>query len=106
MLRRKIYDKLLAWKNNKGKKDAILLRGVRQCGKTYIVREFGKREYKNFIEINFIERPDMQAVFPEILMLITWFSKLNLVCRVVNLFPVKRFCFWMKFRMFLTLELP
>ena len=50
MLRRKIYDKLLAWKNNKGKKDAILLRGVRQCGKTYIVREFGKREYKNFIE--------------------------------------------------------
>lgn len=63
MLRRKIYDKLLAWKNNKGKKDAILLRGVRQCGKTYIVREFCKREYKNFIEINFIERPDMQAVF-------------------------------------------
>ena len=63
MLRRKIYDKLLAWKNNKGKKDAILLSGVRQCGKTYIVREFGKREYKNFIEINFIERPDMQAVF-------------------------------------------
>lgn len=63
MLRRKIYDKLLAWKNNKGKKDAILLRGVRQCGKTYIVREFGKREYKNFIEINFIERHDMQAVF-------------------------------------------
>ncbi|WP_293692854.1 ATP-binding protein [uncultured Phascolarctobacterium sp.] len=63
MLRRKIYDKLLAWKKCTGKKDAILLRGVRQCGKTYIVREFGKREYKNFIEINFIERPDMQAVF-------------------------------------------
>lgn len=63
MLRRKIYDKLLAWKNSAGKKDAVLLRGVRQCGKTYIVREFGKREYKNFIEINFIERPDMQVVF-------------------------------------------
>lgn len=63
MLRRKIYDKLLAWKNSAGKKDAVLLRGVRQCGKTYIIREFGKREYKNFIEINFIERPDMQAVF-------------------------------------------
>lgn len=63
MLRRKIYDKLLAWKKSAGKKDAILLRGVRQCGKTYIVREFGKRKYKNFIEINFIERPDMQAVF-------------------------------------------
>lgn len=32
MLRRKIYDKLLAWKNSTGKKDAVLLRGVRQCG--------------------------------------------------------------------------
>lgn len=62
MLRRKIYDKLLEWKNSE-KKDAILLRGVRQCGKTYIVREFGKREYKNFIEINFIERPELQEVF-------------------------------------------
>ena len=39
MLRRKIYDKLLAWKNSTGKKDAILLRGVRQCGKTYILSE-------------------------------------------------------------------
>ncbi len=63
MLRRKIYDKLLAWKKSKGKKDAILLRGVRQCGKTYIVRELGKHEYKSFIEINFIERPDMQSIF-------------------------------------------
>lgn len=62
MLRRKIYDKLLEWKNSE-KKDAILLRGVRRCGKTYIVREFGKREYKNFIEINFIERPELQEVF-------------------------------------------
>lgn len=63
MLRRKIYDKLLAWKKRTGKKDAILLRGVRQCGKTYIVRAFAKREYKSFIEINFIERPDLQSVF-------------------------------------------
>ena len=37
MLKRKIYDRLLDWKQAK-KKDAILLRGVRQCGKTYIVR--------------------------------------------------------------------
>ncbi len=63
VLRRKIYTQLLAWKNSKAKKDAILLRGVRQCGKTYIVREFGKREYTSFIEINFIERPDLQDIF-------------------------------------------
>jgi len=63
MLKRKIYDKLLAWKNQGFKKDAILLRGVRQCGKTYIVRAFGKAEYKNYLEINFIERPDLQTIF-------------------------------------------
>ena len=62
MLRRKIYEQLLAWKKSE-KKDAILLRGVRQCGKTYIVRELGRQEYKNFIEINFIERPELKTVF-------------------------------------------
>lgn len=62
LLRRKIYDRLMEWKNTE-KKDALLLRGVRQCGKTYIVRVFGKNEYKNFIEINFIERPDLQGIF-------------------------------------------
>lgn len=66
MLKRKIYDELLAWKKAE-KKDAILLRGVRQCGKTYIVRAFGQAEYKNFIEINFIERPDLQSVFSGVL---------------------------------------
>lgn len=63
MLARKIYDKLLEWKYSSVKKDAILLRGVRQCGKTYIVRAFGNKEYKNFVEINFIERPDLQTIF-------------------------------------------
>ena len=66
MLKRKIYDRLLAWKQAK-KKDALLLRGVRQCGKTYIVRAFGQAEYKSFIEINFIERPDLQNVFSGVL---------------------------------------
>lgn len=65
MLRRKIYTKLLEWKNAPAtaRKDALLIRGVRQCGKTYIVREFGKNEYTSFIEINFIERPDCQSIF-------------------------------------------
>lgn len=63
MLRRKIYDTFMEWKNTVGRKDAILLRGVRQCGKTYIVREFGKNEYANYIEINFIERPELKSVF-------------------------------------------
>lgn len=41
---------------------ALLLTGARQTGKTYAAREFGKR-FKNFIEINFIERPEAVDLF-------------------------------------------
>jgi len=55
MLKRKAYDKLLDWKNTKNKK-CLMIKGARQVGKTYLVREFGKNEYKSFIEINFINQ--------------------------------------------------
>lgn len=53
-MKRNIYDDLLKWKNNKNRK-VLLLLGQRQVGKTYIVNQFGKNEYKKFIYINFIE---------------------------------------------------
>lgn len=93
MLRRKIYDKLLAWKNSQGKKDAILLRGVRQCGKTYIVREFGKREYENFIEINFIERPDLQEIFSSSLNVDSMVQQIKLNLPGCNFIPGKTLLF-------------
>ena len=46
MLKRKIYDVLLQWKNRKEKK-CLLVKGARQIGKTFIIREFGKTEYEN-----------------------------------------------------------
>ena len=49
MLKRKIYDILLQWKNKKEKK-CLLVKGARQIGKTFIIREFGKTEYENYIE--------------------------------------------------------
>ena len=52
MIRRKLYNNLLNWKKSKGK-EALLIKGARQVGKTYLVREFGKNEYESFIEINF-----------------------------------------------------
>lgn len=42
---------------------ALLLTGARQIGKTYSVRQFGKRCFKHFIEINFIESPDLVRIF-------------------------------------------
>ena len=45
-MQRKIYDKLLDWKNNSENNKPMMVLGVRQCGKTYIIEEFCKREYK------------------------------------------------------------
>lgn len=59
---RKIEKKLLAWKESNHKK-ALLITGARQIGKTYIIREFGKKHYENFVEINFITQPSACAIF-------------------------------------------
>ncbi len=62
MLKRKMYQFLLNWRVHKGK-ECLLIKGARQTGKTYIVEEFGKREYKSFIEINFLKNPGLKAIF-------------------------------------------
>lgn len=53
MLKRKAWNKLIAWKNDKNKK-ALCIVGARQIGKTTLVRQFGNENYEHFIEINFI----------------------------------------------------
>ncbi len=62
MLERKIEKNLLEWKNEKNKK-CLIIEGARQIGKTFIVREFGKNNYKYFIEINFYETPAYKEIF-------------------------------------------
>ncbi len=62
MLKRKMYDVLLAWKNA-DKKECLLIKGARQVGKTYLVREFAKNEYESFVEINFHEQGSLKVIF-------------------------------------------
>ena len=50
-MERTIYQDLLKWKNNPDRKPLILL-GARQVGKTFILKEFGDREFDNFIYVN------------------------------------------------------
>ena len=50
-MKRLIYNKLIEWKNRKEHKPLILL-GARQVGKTYILKEFGKNEFKNLVYVN------------------------------------------------------
>lgn len=49
---RKIYDKLLEWKNSTTK-SALLIDGARRVGKSYIVEEFAKNNYKSYILVDF-----------------------------------------------------
>ncbi len=62
MLKRKFYNYLLNWKNTKDK-ECLLVKGARQIGKTYIIEQFGKENYKNYIYINFVENPRYKEIF-------------------------------------------
>lgn len=53
MLKREISERLYSWKNE-NKKKALCVIGARQIGKTTIIREFARKEYEYFVEINFI----------------------------------------------------
>lgn len=53
MFKRKIYDKLLAWKQESAGKTALLIEGARRIGKSTVVEEFAKNEYDSYILIDF-----------------------------------------------------
>ena len=63
MFRRKIMAELEAWKNSSGKKKALVIKGLRQIGKTYSVREFAKENYKNVVYVNFKENESAKKIF-------------------------------------------
>ena len=66
MLKRKIYDKLIDWKYKRkieGIKKCLLVKGARQVGKSFIIKEFGKKEYKSFVCIDFFRQPALKSIF-------------------------------------------
>ena len=62
MLKRKIEQRLTAWKNTPNKKP-LIIKGCRQCGKTFSVLEFAKKNYTHVVYLNFFENPDYTSVF-------------------------------------------
>jgi predicted AAA+ superfamily ATPase len=62
-VRRTVLDTLIDWKNEKNRK-VLLLRGARQVGKTYIVRELAK-DFSHFVEVNFERNTDIQHFFEQ-----------------------------------------
>ena len=61
-MKRTLYNSLLDWKNSP-KRKPLLLQGARQVGKTWLVNEFGKNEYSNYIYLNFEQNPNLQSLF-------------------------------------------
>lgn len=62
MLKRKIESELVEWKNCKNKKP-LVIKGIRQCGKTYIVQNFAHKNYESIVYMNFILEPDKKTAF-------------------------------------------
>ncbi len=56
-MKRKIYDKLLKWKQEKNGTTALLIEGARRIGKSWIAEEFARNEYESYILIDFSIAP-------------------------------------------------
>lgn len=62
MLKRKIVDQLLAWKADPNHKP-VIIKGCRQCGKTFAALHFAQENYRNVVYINFFENPGAKDIF-------------------------------------------
>lgn len=87
-MKRKIYNKLLQWKERWHGTTALLIDGARRIGKSWIVEEFGKNEYKSYILIDFNNiKTDIIELFEHHLTeLDTFFMRLSLFTGV-KLYP-------------------
>lgn len=62
MLKRKIENQLIEWKNQTNHKP-IVIKGIRQCGKTFIVKKFAEAHYKHVVYLNFAQKPELSIPF-------------------------------------------
>jgi len=89
-MRRNLIQTLVRWKSHPLRMP-LIIRGARQVGKTWVVQEFGKKEFKSFININFETSPNYQACFETmdpraIIRAIEWISQQKVVAGETLLF--------------------
>jgi len=79
VFKRKIYDKMLQWKNETNGRTALLIEGARRIGKSTVVEELGKNEYKSYLLIDFSAAPkDVLNLFDDVSNLSELFLMLQL----------------------------
>lgn len=62
MLKRKIEEQFMKWKRTPGRKP-LIVRGVRQCGKTFSVTAFAESNYENVVYVNFVKQESLKLAF-------------------------------------------
>ena len=78
-IKRKIYNRILDWKNETNGKKALLVEGARRIGKSTVVEEFAQREYKSYILIDFNKaKKKIKDAFNELDALDVFFQTLSL----------------------------
>ena len=83
MIKRKIYNYLTDF--FKEEKKSLLVTGARQVGKTFAIRKVGEEIFEQFIELNFVEQPQLKSIFGEpnnaneILLRLSAFAKKKLI---------------------------
>ena len=84
VFKRKIYDKMLKWKNEQDGKTALLIKGARRVGKSTIVEDFAKKEYKSYILIDFANiSKEVNSWFNDLSDLDYFFMRLQQLMKVV-----------------------
>ncbi len=92
MIKRKMYKYLINWKQRKDK-SALIIKGARQVGKSYLVREFGRNEYESYIEINFLKNPLYKNIFKGDLSAEEIFKRLSAYIPNLKIIPFKTLLF-------------
>lgn len=62
MLKRNVLKRLIEWKSDEMRKP-LILKGARQVGKTWLMKEFGKNHYVNYVYFNFDEEDELSSIF-------------------------------------------
>ena len=79
MIKRKIYAKILEWKQSTNGTKALLIEGARRIGKSTVAEEFGKQEYKSYILIDLNKASKrVKDLFDDINNLDVFFQSLSL----------------------------
>lgn len=88
MLKRKIYDNLLKWKKSIDKKP-LVIKGLRQVGKTYIVKKFAEENYENVVYLDFRENKDLRIIFDNSFIINDLISQITANIKDANIVPYK-----------------